>query len=100
MRLESVDIDHVYTGVCVLVQFGSTTKKTMNKTHAKIVEWDDEVVLPGTSSQSVDVTVCGAFQLGSTLGTREIFAKQTINTKDLSGDTHCECCDEVPVPRN
>ena len=45
MRLEGVDIDHIYAGVCVLVQFGSTTRRTKNKPHATIVEWNDEIVL-------------------------------------------------------
>lgn len=45
MRLESVDIDHIYAGVCVLVQFACMTRRTQNKPHADVVEWDDEVIL-------------------------------------------------------
>ena len=45
MRLECVDIDRIYAGVCVCVQFGSTTRRMKNKPHADIVEWDDEVTL-------------------------------------------------------
>lgn len=45
MRLEGVDIDHIYVGVCVLVQIGSTTRRTKNKPHADIIEWDDEITL-------------------------------------------------------
>ena len=45
MRLENVAIDHIYAGVCVLVQFGSKIRRTMNKPHADVVEWDDEILL-------------------------------------------------------
>ena len=45
MRLENVPIDHIYAGVCVLVQFGSKIRRTMNKPHADVVEWDDEILL-------------------------------------------------------
>ena len=45
MRLEGADIDHLYVGVCVLVHFGSMTRRTKNKPHADIVEWDDEITL-------------------------------------------------------
>ena len=34
-------------------------------------------------------------QLGSTLGTRNIFAEHTIDAKDLSGDTHGEYSGDV-----
>ncbi|KAG9317127.1 hypothetical protein JVU11DRAFT_1319 [Chiua virens] len=86
MRLESFNVDHVDSGVCVLVHFGPTTRRTVNKPYAKIIEWDDEIMLP--SDLPVYVTVCGVFQLGSTLGTREISAKQAINTGELSGSTY------------
>ena len=46
----------------------------------------------------VIVTVCGVFQLGSTLGTREISAKQMINTEDLSGGIHGKYHREVLAP--
>lgn len=45
MRLESADIDPIYAGVCILIQFGSTTRRTRNKPHADIIEWDDEITL-------------------------------------------------------
>ena len=45
MRLEGVDIGHIHAGVCVLVQFGSTTKRTENKLPACVVQWDDEITL-------------------------------------------------------
>ena len=45
MRLESADIDHIYAGVCVLVQFGCTTRRMKNKPHASVVQWDDEIIL-------------------------------------------------------
>ena len=45
-------------------------------------------MLPRPSDGPVSLTICGMFQLGSTLGTRNIFAEHTINAKDLSGDTH------------
>ncbi|KAG9311893.1 hypothetical protein JVU11DRAFT_8153 [Chiua virens] len=86
MRLESFEVDCIDAGVCVLVQFGTTTRRTKNKPHGNIVEWDDEIMLP--SDMSIYVTVCGTFQLGSTLGTREISSKHTINTKGLSGSAH------------
>ena len=45
MRLENLDIGHIYAGVCVLIQFGSTKRGTTNKPHATIIEWDDEIIL-------------------------------------------------------
>ena len=45
MRLESNDIDPIYAGVCVVVQLGCTTRRTKNKPHASVVEWDDEFML-------------------------------------------------------
>ena len=45
MRLVGVDIDHIYAGVCVLVQFGSMTKRTENKSPTRVVQWDDEITL-------------------------------------------------------
>ena len=53
-------------------------------------------MIPRPSDGPVSVTVCGVFQLGSTLGTRKIFTKQ-INTSDLSDDAHSKCRDEVLV---
>ncbi|KAG9308485.1 hypothetical protein JVU11DRAFT_11829 [Chiua virens] len=82
MRLESFDVDQVDVGVCVFIKFGNTTWRTPNKPHANVVEWDDVVTLP--SEGPAHVTVCGTFQLGSTLGTREISQKQTIGTSDMS----------------
>ncbi|KAG9308817.1 hypothetical protein JVU11DRAFT_11444 [Chiua virens] len=81
MRLESFGVEHIDAGVCVLVQFEPTERRTENKSHSDIIEWHDEIVLP--SDQSVHVTVCGVFQLGSTLGIREISEKRIINTQDL-----------------
>ena len=46
----------------------------------------------------VVITVCGVFQLGSTLGTREISAKQTIDTEDLSRGVHGRYHREVLAP--
>lgn len=45
MRLESADIDHIYAGVCIHVQFGSTIWRTKNRPYAEVTEWDDEVTL-------------------------------------------------------
>ena len=45
MWLEGVDIDCIYAGICVLVQFGSTTRRTKNKSHEDVIEWNDEVML-------------------------------------------------------
>ena len=56
-------------------------------------------MLPRPSDGSVSVRICGMFQLGSTLGTREIFAEHTINAKDLSGDTHGEYSGDVLARR-
>ncbi|KAG9315443.1 hypothetical protein JVU11DRAFT_3053 [Chiua virens] len=82
MRLESFDIDHVDSGICAFVRFGTMTRRTNSKPYASIIEWDDEIMLPA------HVTVCGTFQLGSTLGTREISAKKTINTSAMSGSKY------------
>ena len=46
----------------------------------------------------VSVTVCGVFQLGSTLGTRRIFTERTVNAKDLYGGTHGKYRAEVLPP--
>lgn len=114
IRLESVDIDRIYAGVCILFQFGSMTRRMDNKPHAVVVEWNDEVVLwvflslillahvydSRPSDLPVTVTLCGVFQLGSTLGTREIAAKQIIDTNDLPEGIHGKCCDLVLAPRN
>ncbi|KAG9315439.1 hypothetical protein JVU11DRAFT_3049 [Chiua virens] len=86
MRLESFDVGNVDAGVCVFVQFGTTTRRTNNKPYASIIEWDDEITLP--SDEPVHVTVHGTFQLGSTLGTREISAKKTINTGEMPESTY------------
>ncbi|KAG9308484.1 hypothetical protein JVU11DRAFT_11828 [Chiua virens] len=86
MRLESFDIGNVDAGVCVLVQFGTTTRRTDNKPHARIIEWHGEITLP--SDGPVNITVCGTFQLGSTLGTREISEMSTINTGDMPGSAY------------
>ncbi|KAG9308492.1 hypothetical protein JVU11DRAFT_11836 [Chiua virens] len=86
MRLESFDIDHVDSGICAFVQFGTMTRRTNSKPYASIIEWDDEIMLP--SDIPAHVTVCGTFQLGSTLGTREVSAKKTINTSDMSGSKY------------
>ncbi|KAF8123155.1 CHAT domain-containing protein [Boletus edulis] len=85
MRLESIDIDCIYAGVSILVQFGNTIWRTENKPHASVIEWDDMIMLP--SDLPINITICGAFQLGSTLGTRPICAVQTINTTELTGGT-------------
>ena len=112
MRLESVDIDPIYAGICVLVRFGSTTRRTKNRPYARITEWNEEIILwvtlcpflqlkliiPRPSDLPVSVTICGVFQLGSTLGTREISTAQTISVTDLSGNAHCECRDEALAP--
>ena len=45
MRLESVDIDPIYAGVCVIVQLGRTIGRTKNKPHASVVEWDDVIMV-------------------------------------------------------
>ena len=45
MRLENMDVDYIYVGVCVVVQSESTTRRTMSKPHATVVEWDDEIIL-------------------------------------------------------
>ena len=45
MRLESIDVDVIYAGVCILIQFGSTTRRTENKPHASVIEWDDVIML-------------------------------------------------------
>ncbi|KAG6369265.1 hypothetical protein JVT61DRAFT_15509 [Boletus reticuloceps] len=86
MRLECLYVDPIYAGVCILVQIGSTMRKTENKSHASVIDWDDVIMLP--SHLPIKVTVCGAFQLGSPLGTREICVTKTISITDLSGDNH------------
>lgn len=58
------------------------------------------LIIPRPSDLPVNVTVCGVFQLGSTLGTRDISTKQTINTNVLSGGTHGRCPDEALTPHN
>ena len=45
MRLEDMDVDHIYAGVSVLVQFESMTRRTMSKPHAAVIAWDDEIIL-------------------------------------------------------
>lgn len=45
MRLENVDIDPIYAGVCVLVQVGPVTRSTQSKPHRGVIEWDDEIML-------------------------------------------------------
>lgn len=52
-------------------------------------------MIPRPSDDPVSVTVCGVFQVGSTLGTRELSAKQIVNSKCMSGGTHGKCRDEV-----
>ena len=58
------------------------------------------LTIPRPSDLLINVTVCGVFQLGSTLGTRKVFTEQTINTKDLSGGAHGKCHDAGLAPRN
>ena len=55
-------------------------------------------MIPRPTDMPVIITVCGVFQLGSTLGTREISAKQMINTEDLSGGIHGKYHREVLAP--
>ena len=45
MRLENMDVDYIYIGVCILVQIGSMTRRMMSKPHAAVAEWDDEIIL-------------------------------------------------------
>ena len=45
MRLENEKIDSIYAGVCILVQLGRTIRRTENKPHASVVEWNDEIML-------------------------------------------------------
>ncbi|KAG6369268.1 hypothetical protein JVT61DRAFT_15513 [Boletus reticuloceps] len=85
MRLENIDIDRIHAGVSILIQFGNTTRRTENKPHASVIEWDDLITLP--SDLPINVTVCAAFQLGSMLGTRPICTVQTIDTTELTGGT-------------
>ena len=58
------------------------------------------LMTPRPSDARLGVAICGVFQLGSTLGTREILTKQTINITDLSGPIHSKCRGDVPVPHN
>ena len=58
------------------------------------------LMTPRPSDAHFRVAICGVFQLGSTLGTREILTQQTIDIKDLSGPSHSKCRGDVPVPRN
>ena len=51
-------------------------------------------MVPRPSHGPVSVTVCGVFQLGSTLGTRKFFREQ-INTSGLSDDAPSKYRDEV-----
>ena len=45
MRLENMDVNYIYAGVCVLIEFESIMRRTMSKPHAAVVEWDDEIIL-------------------------------------------------------
>ena len=56
------------------------------------------LIIPRPSDEPVSVTVCAVFQLGSTLGTREISIKQTINSKHLFGGAHGKYRTEVLAP--
>ena len=46
------------------------------------------LTVPRPSDMPITVTVYSVFQLGSTLGTRKISVKQTINTSDFPRDIH------------
>ena len=46
------------------------------------------LTVPRPSDMPITVTVYSVFQLGSTLGTREISVKQTINASDFPRDIH------------
>ena len=53
-------------------------------------------MIPRPSDGPVSVTVCGVFQLGSTLGTRKFFREQ-INTSGLSNNAPGKYRDEILV---
>ena len=55
------------------------------------------LMIPRPSDGQVSVTVFAVFQLGSTLGTRELSTKQTINSKHLFGGAHRKYHGEVPA---
>ncbi|KAG9309119.1 hypothetical protein JVU11DRAFT_11014 [Chiua virens] len=86
IRLESFDVEPIDAGVCVILQSDMMVRRTKNKPHAEIIEWEEEIVLP--TDPEVNVVVCGVFQLSSTLGTREIATRQIVNTASLTSGIH------------
>ena len=85
-RLESIDIDPTYAGVCV-VQLGCTTRRTKNKPHASVRSPYLRLMVP---SLPMDPSVSGFVARSSCVPRLEPEKNlpSTINAKDLFGDTH------------